>query len=310
LSAKRAAWVGGGKIGRWQFFTSLMRIYISVDLEGINGVCHSSHTQPEEAGYERAVRLMHEEVNAVVRGAKAGGASEIVINDSHWDMRNIRHELLEADVTVVTGWQKPFSMVSGVSGKAGSAEIVPGAFDVAFFVGYHCMAGQSRGVLSHTYRAKVFADVKLNGRSVGETGLNAALAGHFGVPIGLLTGDDAVCDEARALLGDLECVAVKKAVSRYCAAFRPHKQVLDELEQAAMRVSKSKEKWRMFKPPSPSTLLITTIDPAMADAAELLPEVRRLDDRTVEFSHDDYSVLFRLMLAIGALGASRKDNYF
>jgi D-amino peptidase len=287
-----------------------MRVYISVDLEGINGICHSSQTQPNEPGYARGIELMHAETNAVIRGARKGGATEVVVNDSHWDMRNIRQELLEPGTTVVTGWQKPFSMVSGVSGKIGETSLGDGNFDVAFFVGYHGMAGKARAVLSHTYRAQVFLEVKLNGQPVGETGLNAALAGHFGVPIGLVTGDDAVCEEATALLGALECVAVKKAISRYAASFRPQQEVLNDLEAAAERVLKNKQKWRLFKSTPTSTLLITTIDPAMADAAELLPSIRRLSDRTIEVTHDDYSVLFRLMLAIGALGASRKDPYF
>jgi D-amino peptidase len=287
-----------------------MRVYISVDLEGINGICHSSQTQPGEPGYARGVELMHAETNAVIQGARAGGATEVVVNDSHWDMRNLRHELLEPGTTVVTGWQKPFSMVSAVSGKVGETAAAQGNFDVAFFVGYHAMAGKARGVLSHTYRAQVFLDVQLNGKSVGETGLNAALAGYFGVPIGLVTGDDALCEEATALLGAVECVAVKKAISRYAAIFRPHDEVLNELKAAAERVLKDKSKWQIFKPKTPCTLLITTIDPAMADAAELLPSVRRTGDRTVEVVGDDYSVLFRLMLAIGALGASRRDPYF
>jgi D-amino peptidase len=287
-----------------------MRVYISVDLEGINGVCHSNHTQPGESGYERSVQLMHGETNAVIRGARAAGATEIVVNDSHWDMRNIRPELLEPGTTVVSGWQKPFSMVAGVSGKSGTAELSSQPFDVAFFIGYHAMAGDACGVLSHTYRAQVFYDVKLNGKSVGETGLNAALAGWFGVPIGLISGDDIVCAEAKAQLGPLLCVAVKKAVSRYSAAFRPYQEVIDELNSAAERVLKDKKYWQLFKAETPATLQITTIDPAMADAAELIPMVKRVANRTIEVTHEDYGVLFRLMLAIGALGASRKDPHF
>lgn len=287
-----------------------MRVYISVDLEGINGVCHSSQTQPSEPGYERAIQLMHAEINAVIRGARSAGATDIVINDSHWDMRNIRTELLEPGATVISGWQKPFSMVSGVSGSSSSATSGSRPFDVAFFVGYHARAGHPHGVLSHTYRAQVFYDVKLNGVSVGETGLNAALAGWFGVPVGLITGDDVVGQEAQELLGPVKCVTVKHAVSRYSAAFRPHEETLALLSTAAASCLNDKKCWRLFKPESPSTLLITTIDPAMADAAELLPVVERVAERTIKVTDRDYSVLFRLMLAIGALGASRKDPHF
>lgn len=289
-----------------------MRVYISVDLEGINGICHSSHTQPGEPGYERGVQLMHAETNAVIQGARAGGATDIVVNDSHWDMRNLRTELLEPGTSIVTGWQKPFSMVSGVSGNVAGLPIntMDKPFDCAFFIGYHCRAGVARGVLSHTYRAQVFYDVKLNGESVGETALNAALAAHYGVPIALVTGDDALCEEATAQLNGVNCVAVKQAVSRYAAIFRPHQDVLSDLKAAAKRVLKDRSNWKLYNLALPATLTVTTIDTAMADAAELLPMVKRLSDRTVELSHDDYSVLFRLMLAIGALGASRKDPHF
>ncbi len=287
-----------------------MRVYISVDLEGINGICHSSHTQPGEPGYERGVQLMHAETNAVIQGAREAGATEIVVNDSHYDMRNLRTELLEPGTQIVTGWQKPFSMVSGVSGELAGIAISERPFDCAFFVGYHAMAGKARAVLSHTYRAQVFFDVKLNGHSVGETALNAALAGYYGVPIALVTGDDAVCAEATKQLGAVPCVTVKTAVSRYAAIFRPHLEVLNDLKQGAIKALSDRSQWKLYSAALPATLTITTIDPAMADAAELLPMVKRVGDRTVELSHEDYSVLFRLMLAIGALGATRRVPHF
>jgi len=277
-----------------------MRIYMSVDLEGVNSIVHSSQTQPGEPGYERAVQLMHQEANAVIQGALAAGATSIVVNDAHWDMRNLRPELLLAPAVLITGWQKPFSMVSGINGRA----------EAAMFVGYHSRAGTARGVLSHTYRAQVFLDIKLNGQSVGETGLNAALAGWFGVPVALVSGDDAVCDEATKLLGPIACVPVKTAVSRYSAVCRAQEEVLASLRQKAEQCLQNPASWQLYKPPSPSTLTITMTDTAMADGAELLPMVKRTSDRDVEITDDDYSVLFRLMLAIGAIGASRKDPYF
>jgi D-amino peptidase len=278
-----------------------MRVYISVDLEGINGVVHSSQTQPGEPGYERAVSLMHQETNAVIDGAVAAGATDVLVNDSHWDMRNLRAELLHPQARLINGWQKPFSMVSGVDDKDVSA---------VCFVGYHARAGHQHGVLSHTYRAQVFLDVSLNGQPVGETGLNAALAGHFGKRVALVTGDDATCQEATELLGPVACVPVKTAVSRYSAVSHPFQQTLEKLRAKAEETLRNPDGWRLYKPPSPSTLRITMIDPAMADGAQLLPMVKRLSAREIEVTHEDYSVLFKLMLAIGAIGASRKDPHF
>lgn len=279
-----------------------MRAYISVDMEGINGVCHSSQTQPGEPGYERSIQLMHAETNAVIKGLVKAGCDEILVNDSHWDARNLRIELLHPKAHLTSGWQKPFSMMSGIH-----SEKRP---DFACFIGYHARNGCATGVLSHTYRAQVFKDVLINGVLVGETGLNAYLAGAFDVPIALITGDDALEKECNELMGSVNCLVVKQAVSRYSACFKPYEQNLEELEKGAFEAVRAKTSWKMLKPPKPATLYITMADTSMADACELVPNVKRVNDRDVEFSDPDYSVVFRMMLALGALGASRKDNYF
>jgi D-amino peptidase len=278
-----------------------MRAYISVDLEGVNGILHSSQTQPNEPGYNRALELMHAETNAVIKGLLAGGVKDILVNDSHWDMRNLHIEkvLQHKGVTVRSGWQKPFSMVSGIDGPA----------DFAVFVGYHARAGHATGVLSHTYRAQIFFEVKLNGVPVGETGLNAALAGCFGVPVAMVTGDDTVLEEARDLLGDIVTAQVKTAVSRYSAVFHPHEETLKLLQLRAQDACQKKH-WMLFKPTEPVVIEITFFDPSMADAAELIPQVHRINARTIEILADGYPQAFRVMLAVGALGASRRDPYF
>jgi len=279
-----------------------MRAYISVDLEGVNGILHSSQTQPNEPGYGRALELMHEETNAVIEGLLAGGVNDILVNDSHWDMRNLHIEKLHQHkgVSVRSGWQKPFSMVSGIDPA-----------DFAVFVGYHARAGHATGVLSHTYRAQIFFEVKLNGKPVGETGLNAALAGHFGVPVAMVTGDDCVCEEARDLLGNIVTAQVKTAVSRYSAVFNPHQENLKLLKVKAHEAAENKAHWQLFQVKGAAAEIeITFFDPSMADAAELIPQVKRLSARTVSLHGEDYAANFRLLLAVGALGASRRDPYF
>ena len=272
---------------------------------------HSSQTQPGEPGYERAVGLLHKELSVVIEGIyETSKVSEIFVADGHWNARNLRHEFFPRGVTLISGWQRPYSMMSGVSGHIGSKTIVDKGFDGVFFLGYHAMAGTAGGVLSHTYRAQVFQEVRLNGVPVGETGLNAALSGYFGVPVAFLSGDDATCNEARNLLGSVTCVPVKKAVSRYSCLALPEAESLEALHRGAVEAIAKKDYWNVFCPSSPSTLTLTLFDPSMADAAELLPEVKRLDDRVVELSHDDFSVLFRLFLATGVLAANRKDPHF
>lgn len=286
-----------------------MKIYISADLEGVNGIVHSSQTQPGEPGYERAIGLMHKEIAAVVSGLSSSNVSEIYVADAHWDARNLRPELLPPGVKLISGWQRPYSMVSGISGQIGSKNLVEN-FDGLFLLGYHARSGVACGVLSHTYRAQVYFDVKLNGVSVGETGLNAALAGFHGVPTAFISGDDAACEEAKTLIGSLTCVPVKKAISRYSAIFMPETESLESLRKGAREAVDKRDYWTVFCPPKPSTLTVTMFDPAMADAAELIPGVKRLDDRIVEFSNDDFSVLFRTFLAVGVMGANRKDPHF
>jgi D-amino peptidase len=278
-----------------------MRVYLSVDLEGINGIVHSSQTQPGEPGYERALCLMHEEANAVMSGLEEAGADAFIVNDAHWDARNLRIEKLHPKASLINGWQKPLSMVCGIN---------DGPIEAACFVGYHAMAGSPCGVLSHTYRAQIYLDVKLNGKSVGETGLNAAMAGYFDVPVILVTGDDIACQEAKELLGEVETIEVKKAVSRYSAVNYPYQETLAKLRSEAKKALVNRKRCRPLKPPSPSTLDITMIDPAMADAAELLPEVKRISAREISITHADYLTLFRLFLSVGVLGASRKDPHF
>jgi D-amino peptidase len=288
-----------------------MKIYISADLEGVNGVMHSSQTQPGEAGYERAVGLMHKELSVIIEAIySTGSVSEIFVCDAHWDARNLRHEFLPKGVSLITGWQRPFSMMSGVSGMIGSKRIVDKGFDGVFFTGYHARAGVAVGVLSHTYRSQAFLDVRLNGVHVSEAGMNAALSGYFGVPVAFISGDDTACNEARNLLGSITCVPVKKAISRYSAVVLPESEALEALHKGAVEAINKKDYWQVFTPPSPSTITLTMIDPAMADGAELLPEVKRVDDRVVEISHEDFSVLFRLFLAVGVLAVNRKDLYF
>lgn len=276
-----------------------MRIYLSVDIEGIHGVVDSTHTQPGERGYEAAVRWMHEEVNTVAGTAFKLGATEVLVNDSHWDMNNLNPDLLDSRCTLISGWQKPYSMVTGVQGH-----------EAAFFIGYHAKIGTAKGILSHTYRAKVFFDVRLNNVSVGEVGLNAALAGWFGVPLALVTGDTAVCEETTKLLGSVPHVIVKDGFSRYAGVCFPKAQVLESLQIKTGEALQNPKSWRLFKPPSPSTISVTFVDPAMADASELLPIVKRTGDRDIDITNEDYSKAFQTMLAVGTLGKSRLDNYF
>src|SRR5256884_715772 len=175
-----------------------MRVYISVDMEGIAGVVHESQTDPTTpafaAEYGRFRRLMTAEANAAVEGALAAGATRVLVNDSHWFMRNLLAEELPQAAELVSGDPKPRSMVQGIDGAGG------GGFDAALFIGYHARAGTRHAILDHTYADRIH-EVRLNGKAVGELGLNAGLAGGPAVPLALVSGDPPLPAEAKDPLG-------------------------------------------------------------------------------------------------------------
>src|SRR5207245_10166930 len=180
-----------------------MRVYTSVEMEGIAGVVHESQTDPTTpafaAEYGRLRRLMTAEANAAVEGAVAAGATRVLVNDSHWFMRNLLAEELHQAAELVSGDPKPRSMVQDIDG----------GFDAALFIGYHARAGTRNATLDHTYADRIH-DVRLNGKPVRALGINAAFAPVHGVPVALVRGDDAPADEAQDLLGDASATAVRK----------------------------------------------------------------------------------------------------
>jgi D-amino peptidase len=267
-----------------------VRVYISVDMEGIAGVVHESQTDPTNpacaAEYGRFRRLMTAEANAAVEGALAAGATKVVVNDSHWFMRNLVAEDLHPSAELLSGDPKPRSMVHGIDG----------GFDAALFIGYHARAGTRNAVLDHTYADRIH-EVRLNGRPVGELGINAALAGMHGVPVALVSGDSALAAEARDLLGDaIATVVVKEAVSRHAA-----RSVAPAVACRMIREGATAALQRQRKPfvvPPPVTIEVDFAQTIHADMAELCPGTVRTGGRTVAYTHADYGEVFRAWRAI------------
>jgi D-amino peptidase len=269
-----------------------VRVYISVDMEGVAGVVHESQTDPTDpahaAEYGRFRRLMTAEANAAIEGALAAGATRIVVNDSHWFMRNLLAEELHQAAELVSGDPKPRSMVEGIDDAAG--------FDAALFIGYHARAGTRHAVLDHTYADRIH-EVRLNGRPVGELGINAALAGVARVPVALVSGDSSLAAEAKALLGDaVATVVVKEAVSRHAA-----RSVAPAVACRMIRdgvTAALKQKHPPFVLPPPITVEVEFALTIHADMAELCPGATRTAGRTVAFTHQDYREVFRGWRAI------------
>ena len=265
-----------------------MNVLISVDMEGISGVVMGDHTSSSHKEYERFRKLMTAEANAAIEGALAGGAEQIIVNDSHGGMANILIEELNPAAELISGSPKPFGMMQGIGPEV----------DAVFFVGYHAASGTGAAVLEHTWSGHV-VELRLNGQVVGETGLNAALAGAYDAPVILVAGDRAVTEEAHALLGQIETVAVKDGVTRNAARCL-HPEVAHKLiRQAAERALKLAVS--PFVVPPPITLQVVFQRAIHADMAELVPGSQRVDGRTVEWTGEDMPTVYRVFRAMGAL---------
>lgn len=274
-----------------------MRVYISVDMEGVAGVVHEDQTNPIDPRcapeYARFRRLMTAEANAAIQGAVDAGASRILVNDSHWTMRNLLAEELHEAAELLSGGPKPSSMMEGIDG----------GYDAALCIGYHARAGTRAAILDHTYTDRLI-DVRLNGRSVGELGLNAALAGVFDVPVVLVSGDAALATEAHDLLGDeVATVIVKEAVGRHAARSLAPAVACRRIREAATKALKRKGA-KAFTIEAPITLEADFSKTVEADMAELVPGSMRTSGRTVAFTHHDYREVFRAWRAMHNLAAA------
>lgn len=272
-----------------------MRIYISVDIEGIAGVVRRHQVVRGESGYPEACRLMTGEANAAARGAFDAGATEVLVNDSHGDMCNLVLEDLDPRVQVLSGNLKRFSMAEGVQ---------DGRFALALFVGYHGGMGTQDAILDHTYRSSVLWSVRVNDQTMNEAALNAMVAGAAGTPVGLVTGDASTCAQCRALLPGVETVTVKWAVSRLAARSLHPTQARAAVREGAAKAVAGADRFRPFHLDPPYTLEIDTIDTAMADAAAIMPGVLRPGPRTLRYVADDVSTMFRALLALIRLGGT------
>jgi D-amino peptidase len=267
----------------------VVKVYISIDMEGIGGVSHSLPTNRGDAGYPAAVELMVGEANAAIEGAFDGGATEVLVNDSHGMMFNLTPADLDPRAVLLQG-QKPWSMVAGAGPDQG--------FDVALFVGYHARAGHPIGTIAHTYSGAPTL-TQLQGRPVGESGINALALGAWGIPVGLVCGDDQVALETEAWFPWAEKVIVKTAISRRAAAsVHPtvaRERVRDGAARAVRRAAAGE--LRRLDVGRPITLEAEYANAGQADYAAIVPGTERYGDRGVRVVTDDPIVAFRTFLA-------------
>ncbi|WP_373059264.1 M55 family metallopeptidase [Gemmatimonas sp.] len=260
-----------------------MKVYISVDLEGISGVNSDNQTSAAGAEYGRARKLMVDDANAAIRGAFDGGATDVVVNDSHGSQRNLLPEDIDPRVKLISHSFKRYGMMEGLDSS----------FHAIIFVGYHAKAGSPRGVFAHT-GSGVLADLQINGVSVGEGGMNAVLARWYGVPVVMVTGDDVAVEEQRVTVPDVRGVVVKRAINSRAVELRPLVETRREIQQAAKESVASARK----SPPehlAQYTVRMTFRDPTIPEVATAFREVRLVTPTTVEFTRDAMPDAYRLI---------------
>jgi D-amino peptidase len=264
-----------------------MRVLIAADMEGISGVTQWEHVDPTHAEYQRFRSIMTNEINAVIDGALDGGATSVIVTDGHHAGCNVLIDRLRAPAHLICGSPAPLSMVEGVQNS-----------DMVFFIGYHAMAGTPEAVLCHTWTDQV-RGVWLNDRAVGEIGLNAAVCGSFNVPIGLVTGDQAATQEAIDLLGPIETVVVKRALSHMAAECYP----LEE-NHAAIRPAATRAMAQALTPlhiAAPITLRVELSRPDQIDRALRVPGTERLSGTQIQWIGADMREVYRAFRAIVSL---------
>jgi D-amino peptidase len=248
------------------------KVFISVDMEGISGIVANDQLSAGGAEYGRSRKLMAEDVNAAIRGALAGGATAIVVNDSHGSMRNLLPEDLHPVARLVSHSFKRYGMMEGLDDS----------FDAVFFIGYHAKAESPRGLFAHT-GSGVVRDLRIDGRSVGEGGMNALLASSYGVPVVLVTGDDVAVAQVHEVAPGAKGVVVKRALNPRAAELRPLEEVRKEIEVAAREAVATARKG----PPArtgPVTVELQFRDVLIPLIVEVLPGFERPAPDTVRFT--------------------------
>jgi len=273
-----------------------LKVFISVDMEGISGIVHSDQTSSGTAEYASGRKWMAQDVNAAVAGALEAGATEVVVNDSHGSMRNINPDDLHPRAILISGSPKPLSMMQGIDAS----------FAACLLIGYHAKAGTEDAILDHTISGSVVRAIRVNGVELPELGLNAAIAGYYGVPVVLVSGDTAVCHQTGEVLGkEVVTVAVKDAVGRLAAKLLPmdeaRRMITAGVKEALGKIAQIKP----FKLAAPYRFELDYHVSAQADMGAMIPGTKRIGARTLAFTADDYLEGFRTLRAMIAIAPAR-----
>jgi D-amino peptidase len=261
-----------------------MRVFITTDLEGVAGVLLDSQVGGETAEYQKARRMLTQEVNAAVEGALAGGASEVLVDDGHASGFNFVFEELHPKARYVMGSARP-QWLPGLDETA----------DASFFIGCHAMAGTLGAVRDHTMSTTHWHNLWINGKLMGEIGCWMAITGHYGVPCVLMSGCDKACAEAASLVPGIETVVTKRGLSRYSAVLESAERVQQMIRERAEVAVKKAEAIAPYRVGTPVELRVEYNNTGQADAVRLFPGRERIDARTIAYRGPNIVEAFRLL---------------
>ncbi|MGD9562852.1 MAG: M55 family metallopeptidase [Pyrinomonadaceae bacterium] len=254
-----------------------MKIYISADMEGVTGVVTGEQLSPPGFEYQRFREFMTQEVNAAIEAAFAAGATEIMVSDSHGNGQNLLIEKLPKNITLVRAWPRPLMMMQGIDET----------FAGAIFIGYHSSTTNPDGVRAHTMSSANLADVRLNGVSVPEAGINAAIAGHFNVPVIMVSGDDAAVKETTALLGPIEGAVVKWNYGFHSARTMMPEAAQDLIREKVKRAIGRIGELKPYKIATPVKLEVRFKNYRPAEVLSYLSIIERTDAHSIRFEGRD-----------------------
>jgi D-amino peptidase len=245
-------------------------------MEGATGVTTWDDVTPGEKFYNQSRKLITQDVNAAIEGALEEGATEILVNEAHNGMRNLLLDKISPKARVIRGF---------AGKKKGMMEGIDQSFDKVFLVGYHARAGTLGAILNHTFLLQVH-NFWINGVVVGEGGLSAAIAGDYGVPIALVTGDDKTVLEMKSLVPSIESAEVKKGISRYTANCLPPEATYGLIKEAAKKALSSDVRPYVAKSPVTAEIEFSSIE--MANIASWVPTVELVEPRKVSCIGDNF----------------------
>jgi D-amino peptidase len=254
-----------------------LKIYISADMEGVVGVVTGEQLGPSGFEYERFRQFMTQEVNAAIEAALEAGATEILVSDSHGNGQNLLLEKLPQNIKVVRSWPRPLMMMQGIDET----------FDGVIFIGYHSSTTNQEGVRAHTMSSARLADVRLNGISLPEAGINAAIAGHFNVPVIMISGDEAIVKEATNHLGDIEGAVVKWAYGFHSAKTLMPEAAYDLIRQKVKKAMARIKEFKPYKLKTPIQVDVRFKNYRPSEVLSYLSIVERTDSHSIRFVGKD-----------------------